>query len=67
MKTKTYLTINELISYMKSKGIVVNNEERTKEILKQQNYYVIMGYKDLFIKDNRYKNNVSFANLPIKL
>ncbi len=63
MKTKTYLTINELISYMKSKGIVVNNEERTKEILKQQNYYVIMGYKDLFIKDNRYKNNVSFDNI----
>ena len=63
MKTKTYLTINELIDYIKSKGIVVNNEEETKEILKQHNYYVIMGYKDLFIKDNQYKDNVSFDNI----
>lgn len=63
MKTKTYLTINELISYMKSKGIFVNDEEKTKEILRQHNYYVIMGYKDLFMKDNHYKNNVSFYNI----
>ncbi len=63
MKTKTYLTINELIDYIKSKGIVVSNEEETKEILKQNNYYVIMGYKDLFIKDNKYKDNVSFDNI----
>lgn len=63
MKPKTYLTINELIDYIKSKGIVVSNEEETKEILKQNNYYVIMGYKDLFIKDNKYKDNVSFDNI----
>lgn len=63
MKEKTYLTINELIEYMKNKGIIINNEEETKEILKQHNYYVIMGYKNLFMKDNKYKDNVTFENI----
>ena len=62
MKTKTYLTIDELIEYIENKNIIINNKEKAKEILKQNNYYVLMGYKNIFIKDNKYKNNVSFEN-----
>lgn len=63
MKLKEYLTIEELITTIKNKGILILSEENIKEILKQHNYYVIMGYKNLFIKDNKYKNNVYFENI----
>lgn len=63
MKVKKYLTTDELIATIKNKGITILDEEQSKEILKQHNYYVIMGYKNLFIKDNKYKNNVSFENI----
>ena len=35
MKTKTYLTIDELIEYIENKNIIINNKEKAKEILKQ--------------------------------
>ena len=63
MKVKEYLTTDELITTIKNKGITILNEEKVKEILKQHNYYIIMGYKSLFIKDNKYKDNVSFENI----
>ena len=63
MKVKEYLTTDELITTIKNKGITILNEEKVKEILKQHNYYIIMGYKSLFMKDNKYKDNVSFENI----
>ena len=63
MKVKEYLTTDELITTIKNKGIIILNEEKVKEILKQHNYYIIMGYKSLFIENNKYKNNVSFENI----
>ena len=45
MKTKAYLNIDELIKVIKDKGININDEEYVRNILKQNNYYVIIGYK----------------------
>lgn len=37
---------------------------KVKDILMKNNYYVIMGYKSLFLnKDRRYKENVSFESI----
>lgn len=64
MKVKTFLNNDELIECLKEKGIIINNEEHVREILRQNNYYVIMGYKHLFLdKDRKYKENVSFENI----
>lgn len=63
-KIKKFLEVNELIETIKLKGIKIENEEKVKEILMKNNYYVIMGYKNLFLdKDRKYKENVSFENI----
>lgn len=63
-KAKKFLETNELIETIKSKGIKIYNEEKVKDILMKNNYYVIMGYKSLFLdKDHNYKDNVYFENI----
>ena len=63
-KIKKFLEVNELIETIKLKGIKIENEEKVKAILMKNNYYVIMGYKNLFLnKDCEYKENVSFENI----
>lgn len=63
-KVKKFLEVNELIETIKLKGIKINNEDEVKEILTKNNYYVIMGYKSLFLdKEHNYKDNVSFENI----
>lgn len=64
LKTKDFLEVNELIETIKLKGIKINNEEKVKDILIKNNYYVIMGYKKLFLyEDHKYKENVNFENI----
>ena len=63
-KIKEFLEVNKLIETIKSKGIKIDNEEKVKDILMKNNYYVIMGYKSLFLdKEHNYKENVSFENI----
>lgn len=63
-KVKEFLEINELIEVIKLKGINIVNEENVKNILIKNNYYVIMGYKNLFLdEEHNYKENVSFENI----
>lgn len=61
IKIKDFLEVNELIKNIKTKGIKIDNEKKVKNILMKNNYYVIMGYKSLFLdKNHKYKENVSF-------
>ena len=52
-KIKEFLEIDELIKTIKQKGLQINNEENVKDILTKNNYYVIMGYKSLFLNENK--------------
>ena len=64
IKVKEFFEVEELIKTIRSKGIKIENEGKTKDILMKNNYYVIMGYKSLFLDENRcYKGNVSFENI----
>lgn len=64
MKKKKFLNINELITYMKQKNIIIDNESIVSEILNSENYYVIMGYKTLFLnKNGKYKENTNFMDI----
>ena len=64
MKTKEFLTIDDLISQIRSKGIIIDNEDDVKKILEFNNYYYIMGYKSPF-KDNdgNYKPDTNYNDI----
>ena len=62
---KQYKNSKELLEHIKSKGIIINNEEDALNKIRKYSYYgVINSYKDVF-KDsnNEYKNNVSFDEI----
>lgn len=64
MSEKTFLTIDELIEKIKSKNISIKNEKNVRNILENNNYYFIMGYKFAFKNDDgTYKNNTSFEDI----
>lgn len=66
---KEFLHCEDQIKLLKSRGLVIENEELVRQILKTENYYnVINGYKDLFISknisgDEQYKENVRFEEI----
>ena len=51
MELKKPLTFDDLIEKLKSHGIVIDDEERAKDILEQINYYRFTGYALQFRKD----------------
>lgn len=51
---KQFRTIDEQIQLLKSRNIYVKNDNIAREILLNNNYYyLINGYKELFLKRNR--------------
>lgn len=50
--SKVFKTIEEQIEILKERNLIIN-EEKAKEIFRDNNYYyVINGYKDLFLDKN---------------
>ena len=68
---KPFLTYNQQISLMRNKGIVIENEIFTKEVLQSISYYgIVNGYKDIFgtffndeLNIEQFNEPVSFASL----
>lgn len=62
---KEYKNSNELLEYIISKGVSVNNKEDTLNKIKTYSYYSIINtYKDVFKNtNNEYKKNVSFDEI----
>ena len=52
MSKKTFKTLDEQINIFRDKGLVINDEDRAKEILFRENYFFINGYRHLFQRDN---------------
>ena len=66
MKNKTFKNLDEQIEILKSKGLVINNVDHTKEILFRENYFFISGYRHLFMrsaKDNQFISGTTFEEL----
>ncbi|WFQ92048.1 hypothetical protein MFERI14815_00664 [Mycoplasma feriruminatoris] len=52
-KPKEFKTFEEQIEILKSRGLIITDEQKAIEILKKENYYnIVNGYKDLFLKSN---------------
>ncbi len=66
MANKIFRTLDQQISILKSKGLVVNNETFARKILFRENYYFLSGYRHLFMKhykSDRYITGTTFEEL----
>ena len=50
MAKKVFRSLEEQIEILKSKGLIIEDEIKTKEILFRENYFFISGYRHLFMK-----------------
>lgn len=66
MSKKTFKTLDEQIDILKSKGLIINDIEKTKSILLRENYFFISGYRHLFMrskKDDVFISGTTFEEL----
>ena len=50
MSKKVFRTLDEQISILKDKGLVINDIEKAKDILLRENYFFLNGYRHFFLK-----------------
>lgn len=55
MKSKIFKNLDEQVEIMRSKGLIINDDELTKEILLRENYFFINGYRHMFTTDDKDK------------
>ena len=56
---KIFKTLEEQIEILKSKGLVINDEETAKQVLLRENYFFISGYRHLFMVSNKDSHFIS--------
>ena len=49
MTEKIFKTIDEQVEILRRKGLIINNDEKTRDILFRENYFFISGYRHLFM------------------
>ena len=50
MGAKVFKTIDEQLDILKSKGLIINDEVKAKEILLRENYFFVNAYRSVFLK-----------------
>ncbi len=55
MGTKQFKSLDEQIQILRYKGLIINDEKLTKEILFRENYFFLSGYRHLFMKSSKDK------------
>lgn len=63
---KTFKTLDEQVDILRNKGLVINDENKVKDILLRENYFFIMGYRHIFFKserDREFISNTTFEEL----
>lgn len=63
---KIFKTLDEQVRILEDKGMIIEDVERTKEILLRENYFFISGYRTLFMKsltDRTFVPGASFREL----
>ena len=53
MAQKIFKTIDEQISILRDKGLVINDVDFAKERLFRENYFFLSGYRHLFMENNK--------------
>lgn len=55
---KIFKTLDEQISILKAKGLIIEDENSAKDILLRENYFFVNGYRSLFVKSQSDKSFV---------
>lgn len=66
MGKKIFKTLEEQISILEDKGLVINNHNYAEEVLLRENYFFLNGYRHPFIKavdSNRFIGGTKFEEL----
>ncbi len=66
MGNKTFKNLEEQISILEEKGLVILDREEAKQILFRENYFFVSGYRHLFMrsfKDKRFLPGATFDEL----
>ena len=66
MAAKTFKNLDEQVEILRSKGLIINDVEKTKEILFRENYFFVSGYRHLFMRkfnDNKFIEGTTFEEL----
>lgn len=53
---KIFKNLDEQIQILKSRKLVINDEEKAKDVLLRENYFFINGYRHMFLDANKSKN-----------
>ncbi len=59
---KIFRTLEEQVSILREKNLIIDDEEFVKEILLRENYFFINGYRYLFYKSNKDKTFINGTN-----
>ncbi len=51
--SKIFRTIDEQISILRGKGLIIDNDSKTKDLLLRENYFFISGYRHLFMNQKK--------------
>ena len=66
MIEKRFKTLDEQIEILKSKRMIINNEEYAKGVLLRENYFFLSGYRHLLMVSNKerlYREGTTFEEL----
>lgn len=55
MVNKVFKNLDEQIEILKAKGLIINNIDKSKNILLKENYFFLSGYRHLFMNENKDK------------
>ena len=56
MKEKKFKTLDEQIEIFRHKGLIIEDEKYTKQVLLRENYFFLNGYRHLFFKSAQDKS-----------
>lgn len=66
MGKKVFKSIEEQLDILRARGLIITDEEKTKEILLKENYFFLNGYRHLFVhssKENNFITGTTFDEL----
>lgn len=66
MKDKQFKNLDEQIEIFKYKGLVINDDDYTKDVLLRENYFFLSGYRHLFMNPENpkfYREGTTFEEL----
>lgn len=55
MGNKTFKTLDEQITILRNKGLIIKDDNKAKDILFRENYFFISGYRWLFMENKKNK------------